>query len=488
MYRNIFAIKNILLIIILALSLVSLLQSCSYAWTWQDFKTYSDQLRNDSSVPGDIRTGCNQLLNNISLIESRLSSNGINLEDYNYFLIEYTSSYPGTLGLNLYSTINSYSYTTNTCTLSNVNGRQVGIYNLRSGGYTISYNNSKTGNAVFNASGVKNKLWGLIIDASNYGGFYLNDKYIPPYTGPVFSPSNNGNINVVAPNGQSESMLRLPFSYSGQNDWTLGYLSDYKDVYQIHGYFGPMVFASGELYTEGYLNTFIYDKYYGVNNNNLIFDKSSGRISINKNSLLNKQAYNLYLSYTLDSTSTSEDIGDFNYYAYYYNLSISSGDLMSPDLNSTVDVSIVRALTDYFNFYSGDADSLNYVLDSNIFNFSLSGDLFSGDIALKMGYKDYFDNDYSSFIYSIYRNVLTLLSDEGTNSHITLNLRGNTYNIYARDFSVPDGALKSFIRLFLITGYVYLIYLQIHSIIFAITILDFNSLLHSFDRDHSFFM
>lgn len=318
--------------------------------------------------------------------------------------------------------------------------------------------------------------------------YYIQNVYIEPYTGPVFSPSNNGNINVVAPNGQSESMLRLPFSYSGQNDWTLGYLSDYKDVYQIHGYFGPMFFVSGELYTEGYQNTFLYDKYYGVNNNNLVFDKSSGRISINKNSLLNKQAYNLYLSYTLDLTSTTEDIGDFNYYAYYYNLSISSGDLMSPDLNSTVDVSIVRALTDYFNFNSGDADSLNYVLDSNIFNFSLSGDLFSGDIALKMGYKDYFDNDYSSFIYSIYRNVLTLLSEEGTNSHITFNLRGNTYNIYARDFSVPDGALKSFIRLFLISGYVYLIYLQIHSIIFAITILDFNSLLHSFDRDHSFFM
>lgn len=482
MYKKVMTIKNILIIGLLAFSIACLFQSCSYAWTFDDFLYFAESIKGQNV---NFDKSINVLINNQNKIRSVIGS--IN---YSSFVCTNPNPNGGYAEFHFYLNPLQISYN---------NGQNIGFTYTDSNSayrdnlFSVNYNNGNVTRTQWQStsSWSINNAYGLVDTSNNWtnwGNGYFNNRYVEPYTGPVFSPSNNGNINVVAPNGQSESMLRLPFSYSGQNDWTLGYLSDFKDVYQIHGYFGPMVFVSGELYTEGYQNTFLYDKYYGINNNNLIFDKSSGRISINKNSLLNKQAYNLYLSYTLDSTSTSEDIGDFNYYAYYYNLSISSGDLMSPDLNSTVDVSIVRALTDYFNFNSGDADSLNYVLDSNIFNFSLSGDLFSGDIALKMGYKDYFDNDYSSFIYSIYRNVLTLLSEEGTNSHITFSLRGNTYNIYARDFRVPDGALKSFIRLFLISGYVYLIYLQIHSIILAITILDFNSLLHSFDRDHSFFM
>lgn len=314
------------------------------------------------------------------------------------------------------------------------------------------------------------------------GGSYL------VYNGPTFTPSANGSIEVIASNGVTEIMTRLPFSYTGNRDWTLGYLSDYSDVYSIFGYFGPMFVSGDQLWTESYQNIFSYNIYGGTQNGGLIFDSSTGKISIKREKLVNMQGYNLLLTYIYRNGESSSDIGSFNYYAYFFNLSISSGDLVSPDINSTVDIGMLNALDDYFSYDSGEAFAL-----SSLFSFSgdfLSGDFLSGDIYGKIGYNDYFNNNntFSTTLYSIYHRILGAITELDTSSYIEFVYRGNTYKIYANDFHIPDGILKTFVASFIMFLMAIGIIKRLVVLFKKMAILDFVGISSSFDIDDSNFL
>lgn len=472
-------------VLFLLLSVFMLYGSCSFAYTIDDFISFTSQVRDLNS---NFNTCTNQILNNSESLKRDLSS-------YNPTTIivtnaNWTASFNTTI-LRFRSTPIKIDIYTNSISIQSA-------YRNRSQWYEALFLNGvwQVSNASSDIQSCANtSTFGLIdLDNQSFDNWYnnyFNGKFIPPYTGPVFTPSNNGTIQVIASNNLSENMTRLPFTYSGQSDWTLGYLTDYDGVYSIFGNFGPMFYREGQLYTEAYQNAFSYNIYSGTNNGGLLFDPTTGRISIKREKLVNKQAFSLLLQYRLNNGDVVEDIGDYHYYAYFYNLNISSGDLMSPELNSTVDIGMLNALDEYFNYSSGDSDNINYSINE-LLNFSgdlFSGDLFSGDILGKIGYNNYSSrNEYSLTLYDFYRRIIGVLMDDSTSSYIEFQYRGNTYRYNSSDFKTPDSAFKTFVSGFIIVLFSIGIVKRLAVLFKRMAILDYVGISKSFDVDDSNFL
>lgn len=323
------------------------------------------------------------------------------------------------------------------------------------------------------------------IDAGEeYGGSYLN-------TRPIFTPIDyNGYVSVTS-NGVTVAIPRLIFSYTGQSYFTLGYLSNYKDnneFYNLDGNFGPYVTDD---IIDGSMASFHFDYENGALNGSLAFNYDTGAISIKATKLIDLQTYNLYLQYSAFN-GTYQDLGSFDYYATYYTTHVTSGELISPDLNSTVDIGFVNALDDFFDYDNVNSGDLDYMLNSNIFNFTTSGDLysgdlFSGDIFNKLGFFGKSNNKYDLFIYRIYKNILNVLGSN-TDYSITISYRNFSKTLHGSDFYVPSGPLKTFISLFLLGGIVILFYQQLHSIYIMLVTFDIFGFVKNTDHEHSFFM
>lgn len=453
--------------------------SCSYAWTIDEFINYTTQLANDSNTPTYIKNACNKVLQHETTVRWHYNTNGNNATSI-------------TLGVS--NTNNNYFIIYLSTGNQNVSYNSLGLVLNANVGRIIfdSYNNGRFSSGSSSGSYGSGLCYGLLDTTSSINSaYYVNNYYIPPYTGPTFTPTNNGYISVTNSLGNSENFIRLPFYYSGQHDITLGYVTNFDNVYAINGYFGPFVYSSGDgNIVESYKNVFNYNYYLGYKSKNLYFDSSTGRVSIDYNALLNMQGYNLYLNYQFDRTDDSITFYEGDYYAYFGNTFPSSGDLLSADLNTTLDIGWINAFGDLTDFDYNTKNNIDYNLNSLLGTGSFwSGDIFSGDILGKIGYQDYFDNDYSLFIYTIYQNVLDIFTTNTMyNEGITISVHDWSTTIYPSDFTIPDCAIKTFVRILFITGIMFLLVQQFHSLLLRISTYDLIGTVKSFDREHTFFM
>lgn len=220
----------------------------SFAFTWDDAKTYMDELRNNFSVPGDIRTGCNYILNNINTFETRVAAQGINLSSYSYFNFQYNGSYPKSIIIDCYNNGGGGTFTNNSSnfTITHESGKSFNFYNLNSGGYTIQQvSNLSNQQRVYNTSNRFSTVWGLTYEGFNYNNTWFNQYSPKPKL--VFTPSYNNVVNmgnysnVNNINGDRDEQVWLIGSLTGYNEYTKGYIekltgevngsSTYKQIY-----------------------------------------------------------------------------------------------------------------------------------------------------------------------------------------------------------------------------------------------------------------
>ena len=168
--------------------------------------------------------------------------------------------------------------------------------------------------------------------------------------------------------------------------------------------------------------------------------------------------------------------------------------MLSPDLNTSVDFSVLNAFEDYFNYSSGERNNLDFITEAELGYFNFSGDLFSGDyfsgeLLSRLGYRsDLMRNHYSLFLYKIYNKVLDVLRSTDLNSSVSFTLHGRTYTISSSQFEVPNNALKTFVSSSLIVMIFMVLYQTINNIYLTFATLDLRNALNSFDSPHTFFM
>ena len=466
--------------------------SVSFAWTFDDFLYFAD------SIKGEV-SGFDPSINKIKAQETAIR-NLIGNTNFTGFVCQGPNPNDGSCNLYCFdgplritsksSTNLNFQFTT-----ASTANRCVKINIYSSGNPSKNQWQSLSSFFIYPSNWGSYGLFETSNDWTDWTGCWFQNKYVAPYYGPVFTPVNNGYIPVTNSIGATYNFIRLPYYPYGQNDVTLGYITNYDGVYALNGYFGPYTYSSGDgNIVDGSLNTFNYNYYYGTYNHGLCFDSSTGRVYVNKNRLYNKQGFNLSLNYQLnlsdnDSTYFYED---GNYYSYIGYVFPSSGDLISQDLPDYTEINaFINSFGDFVNPDSEDEQNIDYMLN-NTFNFSgnfLSGDFFSGDLLGNLGFDDdYLNNDYSVFVYRVYREFLSSMGSSDTNSYVTFSIHGHTYTYYANDFAVPNGPLKTFISMFLICILFMLLVYQLHFIIIALTTLDIFGLSRSFDQNHTIFM
>lgn len=307
-----------------------------------------------------------------------------------------------------------------------------------------------------------------------YGGNYLSGSF-------EFNPTTtSGYINITA-NGVTESFIRRPFSYS-VNNTRLGYISNPDDFYAIEGYLSYFIDISGDSNVLETIAGFTKNQN-GIYSNNL-FITSQGEITVKTSKLLNMQGVALYFRYKEDVNSSYEYSDEYYYYTYFYGTNPESGDLISPDLNSTADVGLVNALSDFFNTDSGESNVpyiINSVFPSGDVNFS--GDFLpSGDIfgIPYVSYDNWGLGDFVVWTFKGFANAFTNYED------VTLNA-GFLGNISTADFKLPQNAASSLIG-FLANSFLLIRFLLWYwNLTITISTLDYEHL-SGYEIDNNFFL
>ena len=134
----------------------------------------------------------------------------------------------------------------------------------------------------------------------------------------------------------------------------------------------------------------------------MVFYEDTGLVQIRTNKLIPGQGYNLNFAYQTERNGEWIDFADVNFYAYYYGSNPSSGDLVSPDLNSTVDIGFVGALDEFFNPTSGDISQASESIFQNPYG---SGEFFG------IVYEDYDDFGFGDFVVGFFQGLYNIFTD-----------------------------------------------------------------------------
>lgn len=280
----------------------------------------------------------------------------------------------------------------------------------------------------------------------------------------------------------------LRFSNYG-NRVLLGTFKNFSNVRNIEGTFGPFVspdIIDGTQAQFNYTNGLTY-------NGSLIFDSSNGNLYVDSKKLIYNQAFGLSIQFRQNLMSEWDLLDDFYYYAVPLEFSGTSGEMISPNLNNNTDIGFINAFEEILsdNNYSG---NLQYILSNELLNL-FSGDAYSGDFLNSETYMNIFGGvedklgTYDeNFVYSIYRNVISCFETFSDDESITFDLRGEPFTVYSSQFYVPEGALKVFIKMFLLGGFVILFITQLFSIRHILLTFDLNSFTKLGDTKHTFFM
>lgn len=167
MSQKIMNIKNILKIIISIFIIFSLIKSCSNAWTVDDFFDYTEQLKEDSTVPTNIKNLTQKILNNETTIRSRIQQYAPNSTS---FMVGINSVN------NLYYSIFLDNKTLN---LTINNG---GIYLTTSIGKIVTdgVGQNRWSSGSSNGQYAYDRCYGLVDTNSNIPSTYYFNKYEPP--------------------------------------------------------------------------------------------------------------------------------------------------------------------------------------------------------------------------------------------------------------------------------------------------------------------
>ena len=359
--------RRFYLLLLLVFVLFISLTSVSYAYTIDDVLSYSYQLKDKTSTSGGGTQAYDFMYTKLNQYWTSIN-NAINsyASDCSYFIVgcQYAYSSYNDSGNRVYihcftnsPPLTHSNYLSGTNTYEKVNFSTNSNY--YKGSLSVRANNgalnwySETSNYICaDINGNPPKGFFLIADGdySSYVNYNING-LIPPYTGPEFTVStfNTSTIPVFA-NGQTENFQKLQFTTQMRLK-DLGNITNFSEVYAIKGNFGPYVTDD---IIDGSQSEFYYNKFGGTQNGTLVFYSDTGLVQIRSSKLIPKQGYNLNLAYQTEKNGEWTDFADVNFYALYYGDLSSSGDLVSPDLNSTVDIGFVRALDEFFNPTSGE--------------------------------------------------------------------------------------------------------------------------------------
>lgn len=396
--------KRLYLLLLGVFVLFISLTSVSYAYTLDDLFDYSDQLYNTTGIYTNVKKGCKVILDYETQIRNIYNNNNINASsfvviftDYGYGMTSVSLNFSDSPDVTM--SIASASSSVNWINYTNIWKKWISLSNNGSGTYSLTYNS--TGTNINNGGSTYSNTYGLVT-SSYTGPFYnynLQNNFIPPYTGPEFTVStfNTSTIPIFA-NGQTENFKKLQFTTQMRLK-DLGYISNFSEVYAIKGYFGPYVTDD---IIDGSQAEFYYNRFGGTQNGSLVFYQDTGLVQIRTSKLIPKQGYNLNLAYQTEKNGEWTDFADVNFYALYYGDLSSSGDLVSPDLNSTVDVGFVRALDEFFNPTSGEISEASESIFQDPFG---SGEFFG------ITYTDYDDWGFGDFVIGLFEGIYNIFND-----------------------------------------------------------------------------
>lgn len=337
------------------------------------------------------------------------------------------------------------------------------------------------------------------VPASGFDGYYILcqlpggwyeyrynvDFTVSNYINLIWNKNTTSTIAVTS-NGVTKDIPLYKYSRS-VNSFKLGYFTNWQDTH-IEVSVGPYV---ADNISDNSWGKATISKYGDILNGNKIgFVKNGNQLELwcSLPYYLYNQTYNLLYTYRKDQSQNWQN-GYFDFVIMPYGSTDTTANLVNPELDNNTDVAFVNQLDYLLTTNSGEVDnSVNSMF--NIFGSGdyLSGDLFSGDIFGKLSYHDYTNNRYNMFIYKIYREILACLNDNGVDDYIQFELHGHTYKIYASQFTVPNGPIKTLINIFLVGGLIILFIQQFYAFFISVTTLDLHGFTKTFDKDHTFFM
>lgn len=412
-------IKNILIIVCLCFSILTYVSKCN-AYNIDDIYEYAKQLNSQGIMTfttGKIINNYWQLKNIEVLKNSKsiLVQEGGSTTNILYFNETYKISFRSDGG-SLYGLPQTYMVT------------------IDDSGNTVRQPSNKV---AYTQS--PQKTFGLLdlslntqdeIDHFPWSNWYLNNRYDEPVKF-TFTPYNDGTINVFY-NGSSDSFLRFNLSRS-VNQWALGKLDglsadgkiDLKLNRFMNGEFttsvGSAQWYSGQKTSFGGLSI-----------------ADDGVVYIKNDSIYYNQGYNLI--FDVDG----ENVDNYLFYFVPYAYSSSSGDLLSPDIDTNSDLEILQNLQDLVNI-----QNIGAIYDNSFA---------SGEIYNTLGYSDY-DNIYSEYLKSCFQSLNDTFSLSGDVS-VDVSFLGKNLTLRSSNFVVPDGPIKFFCSSFLVFGTIFYFYKQ----------------------------
>lgn len=416
----------------------------------------------------------------------------LGFELYSY---EFVRDNDNTLKSNLIRDINNYSnfFIVNQSKYNNNNlygkGIRVWLYNndFSSNGirYNIYYTNLNAYYVMDSSSANSINVNGTLGSSEVDKFLYINNKFYNSVYNQIVIENDltfipNQFASIVNYRGSNVYIIKNGRSVS---TWNIGSFDNFKDFDNLEVWFGPLQWSSGDEHIFDLSQFYsVWDKGKGILNGNSLILGDNGGLSIYNNRVYYDNLYSLYYTY--------EDNGDRidgDYYYFYFKVPGSDNSInqtINPDSNTNLDVNFINAfgnfLEDETTLTSGDISYLAYTLIP-------SGDLFSGDLAQRLGFEYKDNNKYDMFIYNIYRHVLEVLAGNGDYS-ITINYRGFNKVLKGSDFYIPNDSIRFFIRMLLLSGFIMLFYQQFHNVYIMVGTADLSGIINNYNHKHTFFM
>lgn len=405
------------------LLLVLLLGCCtnSYGYTIDDLVAYAEEVLTYPNVTAYQIKAANNIINRKDWLVSQIGSN------YTGWVI-HTSSTSSTSSLSLHC----WNSTT-TVDTSNLVSISPSHFVISFADYRDTSNvNWKTtsNNATFNRE-QKMYFFGLVETNST-----LPDD--PNLLLNGYNPStfefNLATVRTIPVTYNNVTETFYKFNYSRSvGSWMLGdFTADSGDLVQIKLY----RFLNDE-YTDFFAGS---DKKGDYINNYGLGITYDNHVFVNNAQLYYNQGYKLMIDLN------GESVDSYLIYFLPYSSNASSGDLISPDVDTNADLKIIQSIEDLV-----DPQEVDTVYDEYI-------DKPSGELLGLLGYDDY-NNYYSDYIKSLFTQLQVAL--DGTEGvSFTFPFMGRNITIYSIDFITPPGILKTFVSSFLVFAFAYFIYCQ----------------------------
>lgn len=296
---------------------------------------------------------------------------------------------------------------------------------------------------------------GYMMPSNLFNGFYTDD---------YFDFVLNNQLTQITING--DSVPYYNFNNNSADSFLLGYLAlatnyDYSEIFEYR-----------------WQNGWKLNKIYTLNSLGSIDSNDIMTVRFYGSALKNDTLYSLTM-YS-DSDSDFDNITQ-PFYIGSRNTKIVNGEL---DLNNTFS-------GDYYNNYNNDTNTQNIINNinddsevNNTLNNFISGD--AEDIANKFGFTHY-GSEYYDFIYRTIMSIVDVLSEDD-DVYFDYSMHGEEpIRIYASSFTTPNGVLKTFLQMFLISCTIFVFYKNIADLFELLSTGNFYEVLDQLKVDRNIF-